>query len=95
MFVLNLRYTAPLDKVDALLQDHVAWLKSQQEAGHFMAWGRKVPREGGLIFAHAADRDEAEALAASDPFVKGGVATVEVIEFAPSFVAEGLEALQG
>ena len=95
MFVLNLRYTAPLDKVDALLHDHVAWLKSQHAAGHFIAWGRKVPREGGLIFCQAANREEAEALAAFDPFVKGGVATVEVIEFAPSFVAEGLEALQG
>ena len=95
MFVLNLRYTAPLDDVDALLADHVAWLKSQHEAGHFIAWGRKVPREGGMIMAHAADRDEAEALAASDPFVKGGVATVEVIEFTPNFVAPGLEGLQG
>ena len=94
MFVFSLKYTAPLKEVDALMSDHVAWLKSQHEAGHFIAWGRKVPREGGLIMAHAPDRETAEELSAADPFVKGGVATVEVIEFSPSFVAPGLEGLQ-
>ncbi|MFK4005247.1 YciI family protein [Qipengyuania sp. NPDC077563] len=95
MFVFSLKYIAPLEEVDALLPDHVAWLKAQHEAGHFIAWGRKVPREGGLIMAHAPTREMAEELAASDPFVKGGAAEVEVIEFSPSFVAPGLEGLQG
>ena len=95
MFVLSLTYTAPLEEVDALLSDHVDWLKSQAAAGHFHGWGRKVPREGGIILATSASRAEAERLAASDPFVTGGVATVEVIEFAPSFLADGLEALGG
>ncbi len=95
MFVLSLTYTAPLAKVDALLAEHRAWLQAQHGAGKFLAWGRKVPREGGVIFALAADRAEAEALAASDPFVTGGVAQTEVIEFDPAFVAPGLEALKG
>ena len=94
MFIFSLRYIGPMDRVDALLADHIAWLKAGNEAGQFIAWGRKVPRDGGMIFARAGSREEAEALAASDPFVKGGVAEVEVIEFSATFAAPGLEALQ-
>ena len=93
MFILSLRYVRPLAEIDALLAAHVEWLKANHAAGHFLAWGRKVPREGGVIFARAADRAQVEAIAAGDPFVKGGVAEVEVIEFAPSFAAPGLEVL--
>ncbi|MFC3097969.1 YciI family protein [Alteraurantiacibacter palmitatis] len=93
MFIFSLSYAAPLDEVDALLPDHLAWLNAGREAGILLAWGRKRPRSGGMIFARAGSREEAEALAASDPFIKGGVATVEVIEFVASHAAPGLEAL--
>lgn len=33
MFVLELSYTAPLEAVDALLADHVAWLDELYERG--------------------------------------------------------------
>lgn len=53
MFVLELSYTAPLEAVDALLPDHVAWLDGLYEQGVFLASGRKEPREGGVILAVA------------------------------------------
>ena len=93
MFILSLTYTAPLDAVDALLPDHLAWLGAGRDAGKLLAWGRKVPRTGGMIFAALDSRAETEVLAASDPFITGGVATVEVIEFSASFAGPGLEAL--
>ncbi|GAA4764438.1 YciI family protein [Stakelama sediminis] len=93
MFILSLRYTAPMERIDELLPDHVAWLRSQHEAGIFMAWGRKVPREGGVIFAKGDSRAEIEALAKTDPFVANGAAEVKVIEWAPTFVEPGLEQL--
>jgi uncharacterized protein YciI len=92
MFILSLTYTAPIEAVDRLMADHVAWLKQGHDAGSFLGWGRKVPRTGGIILA-VGGRAEVEAVAASDPFVTGGVATVEVIEMVPSFLADGLEAL--
>ena len=94
-FILSLRYIAPLEAVDALLADHVAWLQANHAQGRFLAWGRKVPREGGIILARGESRDEVAALAATDPFVAGGVAEAEVIEWAPTFAGEGLEALSG
>ena len=81
MFVLLLTYTKPLDEVDALMRPHMAWLNKHRAAGRFVTWGRQIPRTGGVILAHGDDRDEMEALAASDPFVTGGVATVEVVQF--------------
>jgi len=92
MFVLLLTYTKPLVEVDALMRRHMAWLDAQYEAGRFVVSGRRIPRTGGVIVARGDDREEIEALAASDPFVKGGVATCEVIQFRASQTADGFEA---
>ena len=55
--------------------------------------GRRIPRTGGVIVAHGDDREAMEALAATDPFVRGGVATVEVIQFRASQRAAALDPL--
>ncbi|MCJ2186621.1 YciI family protein [Novosphingobium beihaiensis] len=93
LFILSLRYTAPIEVVDALLPDHAAWLKANHAEGRFLAWGRKVPRDGGIILARGESREAVAALAATDPFVAGGAAEVEVIEWSPTFAGEGLEGL--
>ena len=84
MFVVLLTYTKPLEEVDALMRDHMAWLNENYAAGRFLVSGRQVPRTGGVIVAHGDDRAEIEALAATDPFVTGGVATAEIIQFRAS-----------
>ena len=92
MFILNLTYTAPLDRVDALRPAHVDWLKGGAAAGHLVGWGRKIPAEGGVILA-TGERAAVEAFAQTDPYFVNGVARFEVIEFAPSFLAPDLPAL--
>ena len=94
MFVLLLTYVRPLAEVDALMREHVAWLDEHYGAGRFLVSGRRIPRTGGVIVARGDDRDEIEALAASDPFVSGGVATCEVIQFRASQTAPGLDGLR-
>ena len=93
MFVLLLTYVKPLAEVDALMRDHMAWLNEQYDAGRFLVSGRRIPRTGGVIVARGDDREEIEALAATDPFVSGGVATCEVVQFRASQSAPGLEGL--
>jgi len=93
MFILDITYTAPIERMDELLPDHIAWLETNREAGRFVAGGRKVPRTGGMVFA-VGTREEIEAEAQRDPFVANGAATVNVIEFDAKFAGEGLEALQ-
>jgi len=90
MFVLELSYTAPTDRVDAALSAHVAWLDRQYEAGVFIASGRKNPRDGGVILAVGDDRAAIEALAATDPFVVEGVCAYRITEFIATKTSDAL-----
>jgi uncharacterized protein YciI len=92
MFVMLLTYVKPLEDVDALMREHMAWLNEHYDAGCFVVSGRQVPRTGGVILARGDDRDEIERIAASDPFVSRGVATCEVIQFRASQTADGISA---
>jgi uncharacterized protein YciI len=94
-FIVSLTYIAPIEAVDALLEDHVAWLREQHSAGHLLGWGRKVPREGGILLARGESREVIEALASQDPFVVGGVAKIEVIEWAHGFLDDSIAGLAG
>jgi uncharacterized protein YciI len=91
MFVLLLSYIRPLEEVDALMREHVAWLNEHYAAGRFVVSGRRIPRTGGVIVARGDDREEIDRIAAADPFVSGGVATCEVIQFRASQTAQGFD----
>jgi uncharacterized protein YciI len=91
VFVAILTYVKPLPEVDAVMRRHMAWLDEQYAAGRFVVSGRRIPRTGGVIVARGDDREAMEALAASDPFVSEGVATVELIEFQASQRSPGFD----
>ncbi|MFE0801036.1 YciI family protein [Streptomyces sp. NPDC058812] len=91
MFVLELSYTAPLDAVDAVLEEHVAWLDELYRQGVILASGRKEPRDGGVIIAVAGDRARIEEITAGDPFVRAGVCAYRVTEFVATRTAPALE----
>lgn len=95
IFIASLTYTVPIEQVDAVLADHLEWLKSGHVAGHFLAWGPREPRDGGLIFVKAASRADAQALLESDPFITEKLADLTVIEWIPRFAFPGLEAFNG
>src|SRR5262249_17635111 len=84
MFVVELTYTAPLEKIDAAMKAHVAFLNKHYAAGTFLISGRKIPREGGIILAMGESREQIEALMREDPFCSGGLAEFRVIEFRAS-----------
>jgi uncharacterized protein YciI len=91
MFVLELTYTAPLERVDELKADHMAWVKAQYDAGVFVASGRKEPRDGGVIIAVGDDRAVVEELVAGDPFSVAGICEYRVTQFLATTVAPALE----
>jgi uncharacterized protein YciI len=92
MYIVSLTYTAPLERIDACLPAHRAWLTEHTARGLFLMAGRKEPRDGGIIIAHAASRAELEAALRDDPFAQAGVATYAVTEFVPTMTAEALAA---
>jgi uncharacterized protein YciI len=95
MFVLLLDYIRPLEEVDALMREHVAWLNEHYDAGRFVVSGRRIPRTGGVIVARGDDREEIQRIAASDPFVSNGVATCEIVQFRASQTADGFDPAPG
>jgi uncharacterized protein YciI len=93
MFVIELIYKAELAEIDANMRPHMAYLKKHYAAGRFVASGRKVPREGGIILAVGESRQEIEAIVEQDPFVARGLASYRVIEFRVSQRADSIDAL--
>ncbi|MFC8277958.1 YciI family protein [Streptomyces sp. NPDC057271] len=92
MFVLELTYTAPVERADALLDAHVAWLDAQYAAGVFIASGRKNPRDGGIVLASGVDRATIEKIVAADPFTAEGVCAYRITEFYATKTADALAA---
>lgn len=90
MFVLELTYTGPVERADALLEAHVEWLDAQYAAGVFIASGRKNPRDGGIILAAGVDRAEIEKIVAADPFTVEDVCVYRITEFYATKTAEAL-----
>jgi uncharacterized protein YciI len=95
MFVIELIYKAELSQIDANMRPHMAYLKQYYAAGRFLASGRKVPREGGIILALGDSREQIEAIVKEDPFVSRGLADYRIIEFRVSQRADSLDALLG
>jgi uncharacterized protein YciI len=93
MVVITLTYFKPLVEIDALMRQHVSWLKRYYTSGLFIASGRQKPRSGGIILAKSGDLKEVEAAMEVDPLVKAGVATFALCEFIPSTTAPGAEVL--
>jgi uncharacterized protein YciI len=84
VFVLLPTYRAPLEEVDALLEEHRDWLDEHIEAGRFLLAGRQQPRDGGFILAADGDRRELEHIAATDPFSTAGLVNYQVLEVLPT-----------
>lgn len=90
MFVIELTYKVDLARIDEAMKDHVAWLQKHYAAGTFVASGRKVPRDGGIILAIGDDRAAIEAVVRDDPFVARGLAEFRLVEFRASQRAKDL-----
>ena len=84
LFVIELLYKVPLEKIDAAMPAHMRFLKKHYDAGRFLVSGRKIPRDGGIILAGGGSREEIEDLMREDPFCARGLADVRIIQFRAS-----------
>jgi uncharacterized protein YciI len=84
MFIINLNYIVPLEKLDAHMTDHVKFLRKYYKKNVFVASGRKVPRTGGIILALAKSKEEIDEIIREDPFYIHKLAEFSVTEFLTS-----------
>jgi uncharacterized protein YciI len=91
MFVIELTYKVDLAQIDAAMRAHVAYLKKYYASGHFLVSGRKIPRDGGVILAVGASREEIERIVREDPFCERGLADFRIIEFRASQRADDIQ----
>ncbi len=95
MFLLLGRYLKPVDEVEEHLDAHRAWVRDHVKAGVFIAAGREIPLQGGLIVATGVTPDEVDAIIAKDPYFIQKVAEYDVREYDVVLATPGTEALQG
>ncbi|MDM2923114.1 YciI family protein [Citrobacter sp. Cpa228] len=91
IYVVVLTYVKPLEEVDAQILAHVEWLKKGYADGVFLASGRRVPRDGGVILAKCDSLESLEERLSQDPFQKLNIAKVDIIPFEASMKAQFLE----
>jgi len=93
IFIIRITYTRPIGEIDALLDAHNTFLEEHFEAGRFISAGRQLPRIGGIILCHGADKLEVAQLLTEDPFYINKVADYDIIEFTASRASDDFRAL--
>jgi uncharacterized protein YciI len=73
-----------------MMPRHMTFLDKHYKQGDFLVSGRQMPRTGGIIIAKGKNRASVERLMQQDPFVKGKLATMDIVEFSASQVSKGL-----
>ncbi|MGT2430483.1 YciI family protein [Cupriavidus basilensis] len=69
LYLILLRYRAPLEELDRHLAAHRDFLHRHYAAGHFLLSGRQEPRVGGAILARGTSREEVAGWLAEDPSI--------------------------
>ena len=95
MFIIELTYKVPPETIDANMDAHIDFLEKYYKSGHFLASGRKEPRDGGLIFAKASNRKRVEEIIDEDPFKQNSLAEYRIIEFKATKKVKGYDAFIG
>ena len=95
LFIVSLRYLVPLERIDAAMKDHVAFLDKHFAKKEFLVAGRLVPRTGGIILVKAKSREVVEKIMRQDPFIKRKLASVDIVEFVASKMDKRLHLTTG
>lgn len=88
--VLTLTYVQPLDVVDQSRPAHLEWLTKEVDAGRILLAGRVESQTGAILVTGDLSAEEADALAAADPYTQAGVVSYARTSFNAGFRAPGL-----
>lgn len=82
-FLVDIQYTAPIEKIDEILPKHRAFLQIGYDQGYLLCSGPKNPRVGGVIIARAESEEELRKFFLLDPYQQQNAAQYIFIEFNP------------
>ncbi len=91
IYVVVLTYTKSLEEVDEQIPAHIEWLKKGYSDGVFLASGRRIPRNGGVILAKCDNLESLEDRLNEDPFQKLNIAKTEIFPFEANMKVQLLE----
>ena len=94
MYIIELTYKVPAEQIDENMAPHMKYLDKYYNTGHFIASGRKEPRDGGIILATAENIEEMNKIVAEDPFNILGLADYRVIQFRATKKIKGFDVLE-
>ena len=84
MFIIDLTYKKDLVEVEKYLPEHISFLDKYYASGHFIASGRKNPRNGGIILVNTDSKETVQKIISEDPFYIQEIAAYTFTEFYPT-----------
>ena len=82
MWYLVLRQaTKPREQWTVTLDQHLAWMKQQHEAGTILFSGPTTDRKYGVYVIRAGSKPAAAQIAAGDPYTAAGFCSFELLEW--------------
>ena len=75
------RPVKPREEWTVGLDQHLVWMKQQHETGKILFSGPTTDRKLGIYVIKAATKDEAEGVAASDPYTAAGYCAFDLFEW--------------
>ena len=80
-YLIHRRAVKPRDQWTVSLDQHLVWMKQQHEAGRILFSGPTADRKLGIYVIRAGSREEAERIAAGDPYTAAGFCAFELFEW--------------
>ncbi|PRY27116.1 YciI family protein [Pseudosporangium ferrugineum] len=84
VYLMISTYLVPLDEVDRVRDEHLAFLAGLEERGLVVSAGRQDPAVGGVVLLGVGTEEEARELMAQDPYVLRGVAEYTATGWTPT-----------
>lgn len=82
-FMIEVTYTAAIEKIDEALQLHRNFLQAGYDQNMLLMSGPQNPRTGGIILARAKSLAELQVFFNNDPYQQKGLAVYRFVEFSP------------
>lgn len=82
-FFIEIQYTAPSEKIAAIVAEHRAFLQVGYDQGWLLMSGPIQPKTGGIVIARAPSLEDLQAFFLNDPYRLNQAATYQFVAFEP------------